>query len=383
MPDVVVVGGGVAGLSAAVALSHAGLRVTLLEARSRLGGRTTSFVDAATGERVDNGQHVILGCYRDTLRYLETIGARDLVCLQPTLRVPFIDRTGRRTLFQCPRWPSPFHLLGGVLTWPALSVRERLSVLKLAGALRRASAIVTATEDEISNAPVAGAEMAAAQQQRLLADLVESGETVAAWLARHGQSDRLVEMLWEPLALAALNQRIGSAGARPFVRVLGGIFGRDPQLACVGVPRAPLEEVFGLPAERFLERRGSSIRRNALARIAIDAGAVRGIEVRGSRDAATTVVVAVPWFDLPSLFVGDTGALRLDPRCCRLDGERANRHGQPLVRSPGDGRRVRRTARTHAAVAVRQKGRVRRLDRTPVARRQRRRRACSARPTNS
>ena len=281
MPDVFVVGGGVAGLSAAVAMVRAGLTVTLLEARSHLGGRATSFVDRATGERVDNGQHVILGCYAETLRYLETIGARDLVNLQPTLRVPFIDRAGRRTLLACPRWPSPLHLLAGVLTWPALSVGERLTVLKLAGVLRRASRTVADTAPEVSAAAVTRAEAAEARQRRLLTDLVDGDETVATWLGRHGQSDRLVEMLWEPLALAALNQSTRRATARPFVRVLGGIFGRDPHDAAVGVPRAPLEDVFGLPAERYLAARGSSVRRNALARVAIEHGAVSGVEIRG------------------------------------------------------------------------------------------------------
>ena len=74
-PDVVVVGAGFAGLSAAVRLTKRGARVLVLEARSRLGGRATAFTDRETGELVDNGQHVLMGCYTDTLAFLSDIGA--------------------------------------------------------------------------------------------------------------------------------------------------------------------------------------------------------------------------------------------------------------------------------------------------------------------
>ena len=84
-PDVVVVGAGVAGLNAAVALAERGARVCVLEAKAVVGGRASSFNDPQTGERVDNGQHVLLGCYHETFRLLNTIGTLDRVRLQPSL----------------------------------------------------------------------------------------------------------------------------------------------------------------------------------------------------------------------------------------------------------------------------------------------------------
>jgi len=95
-PDVVVIGAGFAGLSAAARLAGRGLRVLVLEARSRLGGRATSFTDGATGEPVDNGQHVLLGCYVDTFAFLGAVNAADSVRLQPHHGVNMIDRDGRR-----------------------------------------------------------------------------------------------------------------------------------------------------------------------------------------------------------------------------------------------------------------------------------------------
>src|SRR5262247_768872 len=95
--DAIVVGAGFAGLSAAVRLTKHGAKVLVLEARSRLGGRATAFADRETGELVDNGQHVLLGCYTDTLQFLADIGAMDNVTVQRQLSVTMIDREGRRS----------------------------------------------------------------------------------------------------------------------------------------------------------------------------------------------------------------------------------------------------------------------------------------------
>src|SRR5262249_4251081 len=136
--QVVVIGGGFAGLSAGTALAERGVRVLVVDARAQLGGRATAFRDRETGELVDNGQHVLFGCYRATFEFLARIQALDRIRIQPSLSVPFIDRAGQRSVLACPTLPSPLHLLAGVLDWDALQWRDRLSVLKLAGPMRRA-----------------------------------------------------------------------------------------------------------------------------------------------------------------------------------------------------------------------------------------------------
>ena len=90
--DVVVIGAGFAGLSAAVRLTKRGARVLVLEARARLGGRATAFVDRDTGELVDNGQHVLLGCYTETLEFLQDVGALGNLRTPSQLNVTMIDR---------------------------------------------------------------------------------------------------------------------------------------------------------------------------------------------------------------------------------------------------------------------------------------------------
>ena len=179
-------------MSAAVRLASRGARVLVLEAKARLGGRATSFVDRDSGEVVDNGQHVLLGCYADTFRFLGDIGASDNVRLQPQLATTMIDRRGKRSRLVCPALPSPLHLVAGVLDWDGISWRDRLSVFGMAAPLRLARR---------SLAP--GSTLQAASP----------GETVENFLLHHGQSARMCEMLWNPLALAACNQPPSLAAA--------------------------------------------------------------------------------------------------------------------------------------------------------------------------
>ena len=134
--DVAIVGGGFAGLSAATALAEQRLRVIVLEARPRLGGRASSFTDPATGERVDNGQHLLIGGYHETFKLLRRIGASTAVTLQPRLTVEFVDRDGSRSQLRSRPLPAPLHLLAGIMTWSALDWCDRLSALRMGPAVR-------------------------------------------------------------------------------------------------------------------------------------------------------------------------------------------------------------------------------------------------------
>ncbi len=278
--DVVVIGAGFAGLSAAVRLAAAGRRVLVLEARGRLGGRATAFVDRETGYPVDNGQHVLAGCYHETFRFLGAIGARDRVALQDTLDVAFIDPSGRRSRLRCPRLPAPWHLAAGVARWSGVGWRDRLPLARLSGALK-------------AGAPPP-----------------PESETVAAWLARLGQTSRMIEMLWEPLAVAALNQGIDRALAGPFVRVLAQMFTGATRDAALGMTATPLDEMYAEPARAFVEARGGEVRVNALARVSIAGGRMESLTIRGEAlDMPGAVIAAVPWFGLPALFQDPEGAL--------------------------------------------------------------------------
>jgi zeta-carotene desaturase len=280
--DVAVVGGGVAGLAAATALAEGGRRVIVLEARGELGGRATAFRDRETGELVDNGQHVMFGCYHETFAFLRRIDALSYVHVQPSLEVPYLDEQARRSVLRCPRWPAPLHLLGGVFGWDALPLGEKLSVLRVGPDLL---------------------------PRRRSADVTGAAPTVTAWLDRRGQRGRIREWLWEPLAVAALNESPNEAAAEPFIEVLARMFGGARSNASIALPTVPLHEMYARPARRYLEARGGEVRVNALARVRIEGGRLAGLEVRGEPIAAAAVVAAVPWFALETLLVGDTAPL--------------------------------------------------------------------------
>ena len=113
--DAVVVGAGFAGLSAGVALSDRGIKVLVLEARPQLGGRATSYIDSQTGDHVDNGQHVLFGCYHETFKLFRRLGVASDVQLQVPLAVETIDIDGSVTRLECPYLPAPLHLIAGIL----------------------------------------------------------------------------------------------------------------------------------------------------------------------------------------------------------------------------------------------------------------------------
>lgn len=261
---VVVVGAGFAGLSAATALAERGIGVTVLEARPGLGGRATAFTDPGTGERVDNGQHVLIGGYHETFRFLRRLGTDSAVHVQDTLAIDVIDRSGRRSRLRCPRLPAPLHLLGGVMGWDALEWRDRVAV---AGVLGRARPL--------------------------------GNESVRQWLARRHQTPRLIELLWEPLAVAALNQSIDVAAAGPFTTVVNRMFSTRRRDSSLALPTTPLDELYANPAATFVAERGGHVRVNAPA--VIRAKGPLTVKVRDEELRPRAVICAAPWFALNTI----------------------------------------------------------------------------------
>ena len=288
MHDVIIIGAGFAGLSAAVDLAARGADVLVLEGRPRLGGRATSYLDKVTGELVDNGQHVLFGCYRETFRFLRRIGVDRDVHLQTSLAVSSIGRDNQRTCFQCPHLPPPWHLVAGVLEWDSLSAKDRLGIFKMLRPLRQARRHARGD---------------------WLARVAGPGETVRDWLVRHAQGEKLRELLWEPIALAALNQQPDQAAAAPFARVLTELCGNGPSDAAVGVPMRPLEQFYAEPARAFIETRGGLVQTKAPARVSLAGKRLLGVETGGEFLTTRAVIAAVPWYAFPRLFADRPEAL--------------------------------------------------------------------------
>ncbi len=296
-PDVIVVGAGFAGLSAAVRLARRGARVLVVEERRRLGGRASAFVDPETGEVVDNGQHALFGCYHETFAFLRDIGAEGDVRLKERLDLEIVDRSGQRSRLTSASLPPPLHLVGGLLRWPALAWSDKVAALRAGLALRR---------------------LAGSDRHRDGSDR----QTVTEWLRAHGQTPRLSEVLWEPLAVAALNQSPDVAAAGPFVEVLARMFNGSRRDAAIGLPVKPLDQLYAEPARRWLEDAGHQLRIGAPARLLADGARAVGVEIDGERIMAGHVVSSVPWFAFPAFAASvpaladlsaSAGAMRASP----------------------------------------------------------------------
>src|SRR3990172_356293 len=224
--SVVIVGGGFAGLSGGVALAERGYRVTLIEKRSRLGGRASSHVDPTTGEVVENGQHVFLRAYRQTIRFLATIGTLDQLVFQKRFALDLVAPEGSPTHVSALALPAPFHVAAGVLAARGLPLRDRLAALSLGWRVWSGD-----------NADARGL-------------------TVDEGLERHRQPAAVRERFWRPLALATLNEDPAVASASLFRAVLVDAFFTRAAWSAIGIPRARLGPLYTEAARAFIERRG-------------------------------------------------------------------------------------------------------------------------------
>jgi zeta-carotene desaturase len=197
--DVVVIGGGFAGLSAAVALAKRGFRVAVLERKPALGGRAYSFADSETGDFVDNGQHVLMGCYAETLKFLDRIGQSGQLVFHRNLAIEMLERDGRAGVLKTARLPGPLHMTAALMRYGLLTPRERLSAL------------------------VAGLRMLRMHRHdRARLALA----TVKALMDALGQGERARRCLWYPLAIATLNEDPELASAALLAEVLSAHFSR-------------------------------------------------------------------------------------------------------------------------------------------------------------
>jgi len=186
----------------------------------------------------------------------------------------------------CPRLPPPLHLLAGLMRWRGVSVADRLTALRLFSFLRRA----------VSRGPVA------------VAAEVPATQTVSEWLRQHGQSPALCQWLWNPLAIAALNQSPDAAGAAPFVRVLAEFFGSDPDAALIGLATVPLDELFVPAATSFIRARGGDVVGHTTARLSVTASGSCVVRAGDVEIKASSVISAVPWYSFSRLWDGNVPA---------------------------------------------------------------------------
>jgi squalene-associated FAD-dependent desaturase len=261
---VTVIGGGLAGITAAIALAESGADVTLLEARPRLGGATCSF--NRDGLIVDTGQHVFLGCCSAYRGLLAKLGMTEHAPLQRRFDVTVLAPGGRQARLRRTALPGPLHMLPALGRYPFLSRTERVRVSRPALAMRRVDP----------------------------ADPAVDKQRFGDWLAAHGQGERARRALWDLFSVSALNIAGDDASlALAATVVKTGLLGKN-SAADIGVAALPLGELHGDAAATLLAKLGAQVSLGTKVS-AIEPG--DGYRVRlaqGGEVAADAVVLAVP-----------------------------------------------------------------------------------------
>lgn len=233
-PTVGIIGAGWAGCAAAVELARRGAKVSVLEGARTLGGRARRVHHQ--GLNIDNGQHILLGAYRDSLHVMKTVGLRNA---ESMLRLPLQMRypAGSDGMdLIAPRLPAPFHLLWAVLCARGLAAADKLSLARFASAARW-------------------------MQWQLTRDC-----TVAELLNQFNQTERLTRLMWRPLCLAALNTPPERASARIFLNVLRDSLGSHRSASDMLIPRRDLSALFPEAAAVYIEHHGGTVRTGAQVR---------------------------------------------------------------------------------------------------------------------
>jgi squalene synthase HpnD len=267
---VVVLGAGYAGLAAANELILRGHDVTLIEGRALLGGRAHSFVDTKSGLVLDNGQHVLMGCYHETLALLNQLGVKDRLYSPPRMAVPFVSEKGRSMLAAIA--PDPLHLLSALLNYGELSTSDKFSAIQLAVRLR-------------------------------LGQSPHPNESVAAWMKRWHQTPNIIRALWEPLCVAALNEPVATGSAELFATVIRLSFLAGASDSTILLSRVGLSELFAPEVRKLLEMcRGALRLQTPVTALCFEKTSLREIKLGdGSSIQPEAVVSALPWHVLRGL----------------------------------------------------------------------------------
>lgn len=288
---VTVIGGGLAGITAALDCAASGAVVTLVESRGRLGGAAYSFV--RDGIEIDNGQHVFLRCCSAYRGLLARIDASELVTMQPRLDVAVLAPDGRAGSLRRSGLPAPLHLARSLLSYRFLGVRQRLAVAWAMQCLARVD----------------------------LDDPANDERSFGEWLSRHRQQRATIEAIWELIARPTLNVTVADASLAQAAQVFQVGFLEDAGAGDIGWASVPLSELHDRAAGRALAAAGVDVRLHVGARSLTCTSGVFAVELSdGSTLASDAVVLAVPPARAASLLPPEAG---LDPEFAERLGRSA------------------------------------------------------------
>lgn len=219
MKNVVVLGGGFAGLAATIKLTELGHKVTLVERRQNLGGRAFSITDPTTGDTIDNGQHLFMKCYWATLHLLKTLGAHDNIVFQDEFQLEYRHPINGIATLRFPKYlPAPLNVLAGFLRFKAVTFKDIMPLGKLKPELKKT---------------------------------LPSTLSVAQWLTQCKQTTHLQDVFWNPLCLAALNESPHQASAQHLQAVLNEAFFSSSDGSLLGYARVGLSNLLFAKAKSY------------------------------------------------------------------------------------------------------------------------------------
>ena len=222
--NVAVIGGGYAGMAAAVTLAERRVPVTVFEAARTLGGRARRVEHRDLA--LDNGLHILIGAYAETLRLMRLVGADPDRLL---LRMPLKWRIHERFSLEAAGLPAPLHLLAGLATASGVSLAERLTAALFVVRMRRQGYTL------------------------------DPDTTVASLLQQYAQGERMTRLLWRPLCVSALNTPVETASAQAFLNVLRDSLDARRAASDLLLPRADLSRLFPEPAAEYVRARGGEV----------------------------------------------------------------------------------------------------------------------------
>jgi squalene-associated FAD-dependent desaturase len=282
MKTAIVVGGGLAGIAAALGLARQGVQVQLLEARRRLGGRAASFTQPDSNETIDYCQHVGMGCCTNLLQMIDWLEQGEHWEVHRNLH--FYGPAGNyQRLGSLPFLPAPLHLTGWLLRWPGLNLVDRIAIARGMFAIRKL-AITRETDHRLAQ----------------------------PWLVEHHQTPVAIENFWRTIIVSALGEELSQVNLSAVAKVLQDGFLNHRDAFHLLVPKRPLGELFGSLAEQslqvnrvnvHLQTRVQRLVQLSESRFAVEADS-------GGNLTADAIVVAVPWFRMRGL-VESTGYVPL------------------------------------------------------------------------
>ncbi len=270
---VVVLGGGLAGIAAACELADRGYEAVLVEKRPFLGGRAFSFREPDTGQVIDNGQHVFLGCCTAYIAFLEKLGVLENTHVPTELNIPILGKGGRKVFLRSANLPAPFHLVSAVLGYTHISLKDRFRVL------------------------YGGLCIALAGRRRGANRLDKT--TFANWLKQHRQSDDAIARFWNLIILPTLNDDISEVSADMGLMVFREGILHSKLSAGIGYAKVGLTDLVSEATACYLSSRGGNVTLSTGARnLVVEGDTVTGIETSAGLITGDWYISALPSDDL-------------------------------------------------------------------------------------